>query len=142
MENVMKTLICDSIELTSINRAKLFDLMSSVSDNMSIEKIAEIAYYLQDKVDADELPETIEHKDYPNAKFISYNFFKDTVKFQHDRTCVRYFETEERATEFRETGRGWGYCDSSETHPFKAEHTSPNYNEMSKERWLNNGEYR
>ena len=53
----MKTLICDSIELTNISRSRLFDLISSVSDNMSIEKIAEIAYYLQGKVDAEELPE-------------------------------------------------------------------------------------
>lgn len=51
MENIMKTLICDSIELTNISRTRLFDLISSVSDNMPIEKIAEIAYYLQDKVE-------------------------------------------------------------------------------------------
>lgn len=142
MENIMKTLICDSIELTNISRSRLFDLISSVSDNMSIEKIAEIAYYLQGKVDADELPETIEHPDYPNAKLISYNFFKDTVKFQHDYTSVRYFETEKAATEFNETGRGWGQSNSDEHHPFKGVFVSTHYTEMSKERWLNNGNYR
>lgn len=142
MENIMKTLICDSIELTNISRSRLFDLISSVSDNMSIEKIAEIAYYLQGKVDADELPTTIEYKDYPNAKLISYNFFKDTVKFQYDHTSIRYFETEKLATEFSETGRGWGYSDSDERHPFKGVYVSPHYTEISKERWLNNGDYR
>lgn len=138
----MKTLICDSIELTNINRSRLFDLISSVNDNMSIEKIAEIAYYLQDKIDADELPATIENKDYPNAKFISYNFFKDLVKFQYDHTSVRYFETEKSAIEFNETGRGWGYSDFDEKHPFKGVFVSAHYTEMSKERWSNNGNYR
>jgi hypothetical protein len=109
---------------------------------MSIDKIAEIAYYLQNKVDADELPETIEHPDYPNAKFISYNFFKDTVKFQYDHTSVRYFETEKAVTEFNETGRGWGQSSSDERHPFKGVFVSTHYTEMSKERWLNNGNYR
>ena len=138
----MKSIICDSIELTNISRSRLFDLMSSVYDNMSIDKIAEISYYLQGKLDADVMPETIEHKDYPNAKLISYNFFKDTVKFQYDGVSTRYFESEKSAPEFSETGRGWGYSDSSDSHPFRGEYTSPRYSEMAKERWLNNGEYR
>jgi hypothetical protein len=109
---------------------------------MSIDKIAEIAYYLQGKIDADELPTTIENPDYPNAKFISYNFFKDTVKFQYDHTSIRYFETEKSAIEFSETGRGWGYGDTDERHPFKGVFVSAHYTEISKERWLNNGDYR
>ena len=142
MENIIKTLICDSIELTNINRSRLFDLITSVNDNISMEKIAEIAYYLQGKIDADELPETIENENYPNAKFISYNFFKDTVKFKHDYTSVRYFETKESALEFNKTGRGWGYGSSDECHPFEGVFVSTQYNEMSKERWLNNGNHR
>lgn len=142
MENIMKTLICDSIELTNISRSRLFDLISSVNDNMPIEKVAEIAYYLQGKIDAEELLETIENTDYPNAKFISYNFFKDTVRFQYDHTSVRYFETEKSAIEFSETGRGWGYGSFDEQHPFKGVRVSSTCTEMSKERWLNNGNYR
>lgn len=141
MENIMKTIICDSIELTNISRERLFDLMSSVVDNMPIERVAEIAYYLQGKVDADEVPETINNADYPNAKLISYNFFKDSVKFQYDRATTRFFETEKAALEFSETGRGWGYSDSDERHSFKGIHISPVYSEMDKRRWLNNGVY-
>jgi hypothetical protein len=141
MKDVIKSLICDSIELTNIDRSRLFELISSVSDNMSAEKIAEIAYYIQGKIDADELPETIENVDYPNAKLISYNFCKDVVKFQHDRANVRFFETKESALEFSKSGRGYGYSSSDERHPFEGVHTSTHCSEMSKERWLNNGSY-
>lgn len=108
---------------------------------MSIDKVAEITYYLQGKLDADVLPETIENSEYPNAKLISYNFFTDTVKFQYNYTSVRYFETEAKAQEYSETGRDWGYGDLNESHSFQAIYTSPHYTEMSKERWLNNGKY-
>lgn len=137
----MKNIICDSIELANIDRLRLLELINSVSDNISIDKVAEITYYLQGKLDADVLPETIENSEYPNAKLISYNFFKDTVKFQYDDTSVRYFETEEKAQKYSKTGRGWGYGDLNESHPFHAIYTSPHYSEMSKERWLNNGKY-
>ena len=137
----MKNIICDSIELTNIDRSRLFELISSVSDNMSIDKVAEITYYLQGKLDADVLPETIENSEYPNAKLVSYNFFTDTVKFQYDYTSTRYFETEEKAQEYSESGRGWGWGDLTDKYPFKAVHTSSHYSEMSKERWLNNGKY-
>lgn len=137
----MKNIICDSIELANIDRSRLFELINSVSDNMSIDKVAEITYYLQGKLDADVLPETIENSEYPNAKLISYNFFTDTVKFQYDYTSVRCFETEEKAQEYSKTGRGWGHGDLNESHPFQAIYTSPHYTEMSKERWLNNGKY-
>lgn len=135
----MKQLICDSIELTNINRSRLFELIASATNNVSIDKIAEIAYYLQDKFDAEELPQTIENPDYPNAKLISHDIFKDTVRLQYDHTSVRFFELEKSATEFSETGKGWGYSDSTEQHPFKGVYISPYYTEMSKERWLNNG---
>ena len=141
MENIMKTIICDSIELTNISRSRLFDLISSVSDNMPIEKIAEIAYYLQGKVDADTLPETISHSDYPNAKLEEYNFFKDMVKFSYDHTSVRFFETEEDAKKYSEKGSGWGSCDPNERKRFEGVYTSRYTAEMSKHRWLNNGKY-
>ena len=137
----MKNIICDSIELANIDRSRLFDLINSVSDNMSIDKVAEITYYLQGKLDADTLPEVIDNTDYPNAKMISYNFFTDVVKFQYDYTSVRYFESERAADAYSTSGTGWGYGESNENHPFKAEHTSSRYSEMTKERWLNNGKY-
>lgn len=133
----LESLVCNSIDCASISKERLFELFQSVTSEL--ELIAQFIQYLTCEIDKEVLPETIEHKNYPNAKLESFDMFKDEVTFSYDHCYTYYFASKEDADAYAKDGscgnKGWQNA-QSDTHPYKGAYICRWTTTMDKQTWL------
>lgn len=135
MMRIIDQMVCDSIDSHNLDSTKVYALIKTVTPD--VEKAAQIVRYLQGKFTPDELPSAFNHKDYVDAKLLSYNFFTDVVNFEYTSTNKRYYKTQEEADRFSKEGCGLSYEPRpTETHSFEGVYVRRCTNDVSKHRWL------
>lgn len=135
MMSIIDQMVCDSIELHNLDSAKVYALIKTVTGD--VEKAAQIVRYLQGKFEPEELPTAFNHKEYVNAKLLSYNFFSDVVNFEYTSTSKRYYKTQEEADRFSKEGCGWSYeARPTDTHTFEGVYVRRCVTDVNKNRWM------
>lgn len=136
MNSIIDQLVCDSIGSCHLDSAKVYALIKTVTGD--VEKAAQIVRYLQNKFEPEELPNAFNHKDYADAKLLSYNFFNDVVCFEYTSTSKRYYKTQEEADKFSKTGCGWGNYESkpTDTHTIEGVYVRRCIHDVNKQRWM------
>jgi hypothetical protein len=135
MMSIIDQMVCDSIGSCHLDSARLYALIKTVTPD--VEKAAQIVRYLQGKFTPEELPNAFNHKEYADAKMVSYNFFSDVVIFEYTSTSKRYYKTQEEADRFSKEGCGWSYeTRPTDTHTFEGVYVRRCTNDVNKHRWM------
>lgn len=133
--SIIDQMVCDSIGSCHLDSARVYALIKTVTGD--IEKAAQIVRYLQGKFEPEKLPTAFNHKEYADAKLLSYNFFSDVVNFEYTSTSKRYYKTQEEADRFSKEGCGWGYeSRPTDTYTFEGVYTRRCVTDVNKNRWM------